>query len=901
MGNNNFVETKIVKINEDAKDLSLCAVNEFYFALVKNFFTVSIYDLTNKFKKIMKKDCKSFIKYLEFHPKYKDIFITALLEKEIKIWKIMQDKPLCIFKGHNDNIRFSKFNPKYPELVASTALDNTVKIWNIHSILINKNILLNNCIISMKWSISGNLLGFKEESNNLIIYKREDLEWIKKFFFEVPVFIRFEILNDNSIFLIDKEFIEERDFNNNITKKIELNDSFPNYCLNYNEIYFFNSKKISILNLKNIKDYNIFDIEYKFEGCLNEQKFIRKITYEDKTIFEFIVINKEIEKIYFFEIDIEKKNNSIINYFNKEKFKDNNIIEIKIKEKNEMKEIIEENEFIEKIIPIIFDNKAKLHYSHNINENLCKTPKYFENDFIKTELNNLSNLFMRKKEVEKELENMKISKNNPILQYQNYLLLLIKDNTNIKLLRKYLKFLQGNDKKLNSLKIETFNDEINHYQCLFKKNGPFLKSINIFKEKSEFQQFCEILKSIKECKDFFLLKNNYIKQIDSLTYFNQPIKYKVNELFYYRNKAVLIISFKNLGKDKFMVRKKIVSYILENKILQDKTIINDPDKISFLIIIILYSTIQNYKFYLNMLTSNKNENNDKIKAEIKKFKDKEFICVNNIKYLGDYNENELYNYDYLMKNPPIGIDKNKIKLFINKILKSKVFKEILETLYEDPNFISIDELIDYFDNNIKFIPFKSNTLSALTDKFTNMTYIFSMDKNVENLNNYQNKLISSILKTAIIIVIIFHEIGHKIYALYFYSKNNNISLLSPRKNENLDGESGQYIEILLFGRIINTINVPEAQYIINEMNYNKSLNDFTIGFNELKAQDLIGNNSIFCEFDSIKNYFNFEKERESLQNIIIKAKEGYKDIENCFIKINNKNDIMGMTRNCDEE
>ena len=130
----------------------------------------------------MRKD----IKYLEFHPKYKDIFITALLEKEIKILKIMQDKPLCIFKGHNDNKKFSKFNPKYPELVSSTALDNTVKIWNIHSILINKNI------------ISGNLLGFEKESNYLIIYKRDDL---KKFFFKFLIF-KFEILNDNLIFLI---------------------------------------------------------------------------------------------------------------------------------------------------------------------------------------------------------------------------------------------------------------------------------------------------------------------------------------------------------------------------------------------------------------------------------------------------------------------------------------------------------------------------------------------------------------------------------------------------------------------------------------------------------------------------------------------------------------------------
>ena len=97
-----------------------------------------------------------------------------------------------------------------------------------------------------------------------------------------------------------------------------------------------------------------------------------------------------------------------------------------------------------------------------------------------------------------------------------------------------------------------------------------------------------------------------------------------------------------------MIRQKIIAYILENKILHDNNIINDPDKISFLIIIILYSNIQNYKFYLNMLTSKKNNNDDIINTEFSNFKDKEFICINNIKYLNDYSEKELYNFDYLM-------------------------------------------------------------------------------------------------------------------------------------------------------------------------------------------------------------------------------------------------------------
>ena len=467
MGNSNFVKINIIDINEDIKYISLCATNELYLALV-NDYVVSIYDLANKFKKIMEKNCKSIIKYLEFHPKFNDIFITSLLDKEIKIWKIKQDKPLCIFKGHNNKIRFSKFNPKYQELVASTSLDKTLKIWNIHSVLINKNIILNNYISSMKWSLSGNLLGF-EENRNLIIYKRKDLDWIKIYFKNMSNFIIFEILSDKYFFLINKESIEERDFKNNIIIKINLNEHFLKYCINKDEIYFFNSTKISILNLNKLKEYSKIDIEYEFKGCLDIQKFVRKIDYEDKTISEIIAINKENGIIYLFEISIEKKNNSITNYFNKEKYKENNTIEIKNKENNEKKE---EKEFIEKIIPIIFDNKEKFHYSHNIYESFCKMPNYFENDFIKTEINKLGNLFMRKKEVENTLKRLKID-NNPIVQYKNYLILLIKDNTNINLLKQYLKFLKEKEKQLNSFKIETYNDGINHYQCLFKKKENF--------------------------------------------------------------------------------------------------------------------------------------------------------------------------------------------------------------------------------------------------------------------------------------------------------------------------------------------------------------------------------------------------------------------------------------------
>ena len=885
----------IKKLNHNIRirNPNLCIVNEYYFVSVENCFAM-IYDLKNNWKKISEINCNSCIQYLEFHPKFNDIFITALKDKEVKIWKINQKNPICIFKGHNNEINISIFNPVDLEIVASASLDKTIKIWNVHGLCLSKNILLSEDPINMKWSLSGNSLGFIM-NENFIVYGRKNIkeqEWKQIFFANIAFPFEFIILNEKFFFIINYQFIEKRDFHNNIIGKIEFQDKYSNYCLNEDIIFLFCTNKIYILN---IYDFNQNNIKYSLNGNIGYIKLINKIIFENKVINNFIAINIFSKMNNIIEISIKTENKSIINSI----IGNNKKIDDSQKDKLSVGKIImekEEKEFINKIIPIIFNNKEIFHYSQNIKEKIYKLPKYLENEDIKNEMKNLSSIFKRKKEVEEEISIMEIDK-NPIEQYKKFLKLLIKDNTNEKLLKAYLKFIKEKETQLNYFAKESFEDEIIYYECLFAINDPFLNQIKYVKKESEFQKFLNLLNTISTCNDLLFLKKKFSDIIDSFRFFNQPINYVNNELFHYRNRCLIIFSFKNINKEEFEFRKEIIKYILNFEILKDNNIINDPDKISFLIIIILYSNIENYKFYLNMLKSLKYDfNNKEINSKIKNFTNPEYICIDNLKYLHEFENKELYNFDYLMKNPPIGIDIKKIKLFIKNILKSKVFKEIMEILYEDPNFISIEELIEYCDNTIKFIPFRSNKESALTDKFTNMTYIFSMDKNIENLGYFQKGLLSSILKNSIIIEIIIHEISHKIYSLYFYSKNNNIPLLTPRKNENLDGESGQYFEILLFGKIINSLNIPEALFILNENNYNKSLTEFTIGFNELKIEDLFGENNIFKEFNIIQTKFDKNNERENLQNIMIKAKDLIQNNKSCYIKINNKNDIFGMKR-----
>ena len=69
-------------------------------------------------------------------------------------------------------------------------------------------------------------------------------------------------------------------------------------------------------------------------------------------------------------------------------------------------------------------------------------------------------------------------------------------------------------------------------------------------------------------------------------------------------------------------------------------------------------------------------------------------------------------------------------------------------------------------------------------------------------------------------------------------ENARIPIETPRKH-NLDAEGGYYIEYALFGRMLESINLQQALYILNENNYNKTYLEFQEGFNNIKKEDLI--------------------------------------------------------------
>ena len=708
--------TPITLLDLDSKQI-LFTTNSSYL-LIYNGISILIYNIES-LKKIYTIKCNSFAYYLEFHPKFKDIFIASLANNEINIWKINSTKPICIIKAHDKKIIYSIFNPEDIYLVASTSSDKTIKIWKINDISLFKNKLLEDTVKIMKWSISGNYLGVILRNYKLIIFNKKD--WTQIFYLKNSYFVFFEIINRN-IFLIYNRSIERRDFKNDVKEKIIYNNNFSTYSVKDNYIFFFGFENIMIFNINQFK-YNTYKLELNQKLLINESKLINIINFNNNLLANIIAYNKNMDEFLKIKIEFENESKKI-----KKEFVGNEE---------------EENTFLASIIPIIFNNKEKLHFSKNIinknEKNDKKNPKYFTNQSIELELCKKNDLFKRKNEVSIQLK-QKNSHSNIDEEYVFYLKLMVKDNTNITLLKYYLKFLKFNQTKLTKFKIENFEDEIIRYQCCFQPNDTFLKKVQFIKKQSEWNNFKDLLDSIKTSKDFLSLKNDMEKKRESFNFFNQPIDLNNKELFNYRNQGLIIFSFEELKKGDYDALKEITTYILDNKILEKEEIISDPLKISLLILIIIYPNLISYKFYLNMLNSQHyNYSNEKINEKISKLNDKNEICINNLYYLdsGDYKPKEIYNFDYLIKHPPLGIDIKKIKDFLLSIFQKKTFKDVLEILYENTNFVSLKELVNYLINHIIFIPFKSDKCSAVTDKFTSTSFIFTMDKDITNLPNYE--------------------------------------------------------------------------------------------------------------------------------------------------------------------
>ena len=66
--------------------------------------------------------------------------------------------------------------------------------------------------------------------------------------------------------------------------------------------------------------------------------------------------------------------------------------------------------------------------------------------------------------------------------------------------------------------------------------------------------------------------------------------------------------------------------------------------------------------------------------------------------------------------------------------------------------------------------------------------------------------------------------------ILFRQDNFYLYKAPDRKNFFDSGEGGQYVDLALFGQILETMNLGQILYILNEDNYKKSYLDFQFGY-----------------------------------------------------------------------
>ena len=914
--NNSTIELNpIVKYKPHENSISSVIFNPRYshiIAILSNYNNINLHIWDNtKFNN----QITSFKKFqYNFKWEEKGFLYGLCEEKKIKIYNRKERRMIYTYEDNN------LFDYNFLD-------ENNIAIISEKSIIIFSLIELNKI---NEININFSFLGFLKTNDffifnlfqSLIFYNIGDKEL--KYYGEQ----NFQNKFDNLILVKDKY-----DNNNNLIIEIfAINKWDFNLIIISDENKNLEEKNDDIQNLELINESKsinarIFNVNIKNEN--NNFCFKKELNQKNKNEKEIIEVNKDNLKINKETSNNDNKNEEIIREENKNenKIEEENkiIIDDKYKKEeevekdeeilNDIKDNINENYF-QRCLMYITDITELLKYSNNEEENnffLNKKKLYFEIDIIQKDLKQQSKSLIDLKNyvnkvVEKELESKKFKDINE--EYLFYIELLIKDDTNKKLLIKYLKLLKNIEE--NNIKLnyphEKYNDEFNYYLPLLDKND-IINEFGYKNFKSEKEKVKDLLKNIKysiENETFNKLKNE-LEEIDFI--YNQPFPLNTDENIFFRCRIYIIDIIKNVEykqNKKLEFIKYIIDKILDNKIVEN---IHSPNKILLLINYMDKKEEKNeFDFFFNLINSKQIEDN-KIKEKLKNINiyncdSPKDLCIENIILNNEtkkgYELSELYNFEYLCKHPPLNIDIDKIKKFLKITLKSNVFKElfILLTGRKDYDEIFNSNMISYIIDNIQFIPLNYTETSAFIDKLSLTTYIPTMKKVIFQSSNHEKKqIIYKTLENGIIIEIEFHEIGHTISAVLSFVEKSNSLINTPRKKNLNVNEGGYYVEMALFGRIIKVLTYKEALYILNLNNYNKTLKEFRKDFESVNNGEDLFINGPFEDLNIEKKKEKkneYENNKYEEYNFSICSKNNLKDediLKEYKIMIPLKNDI----------
>lgn len=876
------------------------------------------------------------IQDIKLNPNHINILLVGTITK-IKLFIIPEDSqirvvetPRFVFNKNNTSYCFSIFNPFNSHIIASSCYDNSIQIWSVSRPIMH-SISCKYATTIMKWHKNGYLLGFVDEDCLIKIYNNLKKKIIYNLDFK-EMDIDFEFFGYDSILVhtANKNKIYEYIIKETLKEEVEIieKQKYKNvFELKYNNFFVLNN--YFIINSTKEKDEknkekkeDIISLYEDFESNIYNHNFslnCPKIIKSAKKNIICKILDKDKEDNFKLVILEDLFNDKINDEINS--------IEEDINEKTSSSSFNSFDNISEDLNKDYFENCPKefigiiesLHFNFNeYKDTYKKNKKYMDINEIKTNLEKNKNydLIILRNNVKEMIEKQK---NKPSSfssikeEYIFYINLLIQDETNLDLLAQYLNFLKKNEDFLEKEEVphEKFYDELKYYSVLFEKEK--LKDLFNYEFESE------KIKLIKLLNNYYTnLKNKTIEEFqkelekeNENRYFNQPISLESKELLYYNCYKDIHLYISKIKKTEKNLENKL--YVLEKII--EKDIFGKFERADILIPLTAFITFSEPKedvdFFINSVCSenltenelqkkSKNLNLKLINVEGEKFaifKNDLFpnpneLCFENID--SNHQISEKYNYNYMIKNPPLNLNINKIKKFISKTLSSNVFKEIFQILIgnEDYNKIFDEKMISEFSNKIKFLPVKFSSAVAFIERLSLVAVIPTMKKDIiYSKTNLKEKEISPILENGIEVAIIYHEFGHAINIVISFKENKLKSNRTPRKKFLRFKEGGYYLELLLFGRIIKELSYGEVLYILNEKNYSKSLEDFRKGFKELKNEDLI----IEGEFKNF-NINNVSEINQLKTSIYIRAKNSSNSsdpLKNIKISIPLRNDVIG--------
>lgn len=877
---------KIIKINKIFMLINQ-GLNEL---IIYDFNAKSFLDENIKLNKI--------ITYYDFHC-FNENILFVCAEKDILIYEIDENKKLnklSIIKGNYSDVIFAAFNP-FDAYIFLSISNYNIKIYDITNSLPINNIFLDELIKGenkIQWGKKD--IGFFDDENIIYFeYNNFNREKIKRFNIKniIDIFsFYFFNNNDDSLIIISKNNIDIIEKNIKVcTYKLNLNN-------NIISTFYFRKKSIIIIIYDDeIKGININNINYSVNEYFNFKQNIKYYISNPLYINENLLNENEICNIYQVTFSIIKSY-SIFNNEIEENYNSNN------KNKKEIKKVIQKQ---------ISDISFLISKENNEENNNFRIKKYFEIETIKNELIQIKkkSFLSRKKMVEDNL--IQFENIEEINQKYIFLIkLLLNDNSNKNLLRKYLNFLKNNENQLEIIfngNIEKYYDELDYYSKVFnKEENKIYFNIETKDQKEDLFILLNNLLSFDE-NDIQKFENYLIEcknSFENISYFNIPIDFSNEELFYYRNinlikyylknlyleilknieekkifenKNIATENKKNIEKEKQRFLKLELNKIQNNIKLSINYLKNQKDvkKINALIILLIFnSSNKEFEYGYNLISSNKIESN-------KLYEEQNFINnINNIK------ENDEYLIEFLNVFDLVEINLSLIKEFYKKILPLKCFKSIFLTLYGNDEYYPFEDqnFTDYFiDNCFEIFNLPLENVLGFTDKFSMKTYFIPF---LSKINGICGDAEKKLLRNGNLVSTGNHEIGHNFVNIKFYIENCKISIETPRKNSLDFSEGGFYIDLALFGRILEEINLEQALYILNEKNYQKTFYEFQEGFNNIKKQDLIIEGvfkDLFKNINFNENFIKFFKKVSIAQKSLIKKEK----------KISRKirNDVLG--------